>query len=430
MKNKTLLILSGALLLWFILNSFLLQLPLMSSNKQFIPPDALSYVQAGDFWLNNSASAIRPYGYSLLTAFTGAGDSGEISVLLLVVQVFCWLLTCLLIHLAASEFLKGWIKYVPLALFAISPSNIIFTWLTLSETLFAFLLILVGFLLLQYVKNSENKALLVCINVLLAFACVVRPIVQLPLLFTITWTIYECLKSRPLKLTTAFLSLILVLGVLGLQLARMKREFGTYTISHIGNMAWYQYIGTVSESLAKGEDVKKTREKRDSAEIIYLANNTLVSDIWKRKDELYASDFKNQWRDHKNLIFKAWGLNMLQNTSAPSAMIPKLKQNNAGRLRVLLYTAYYKLTSWINILISLLLLPLAVAGAVYMWFRERKWIPETYTLILVFTSFLALFLLLTSGMSMWQGDRFSMVYYPLVLFSLSLLLGKFRSELK
>jgi hypothetical protein len=53
--------------------------------------------------------------------------------------------------------------------------------------------------------------------------------------------------------------------------------------------------------------------------------------------------------------------------------------------------------------------------------------PEGEVLAAAFATLMALFLLLISGISNWQGDRFSMVYYPLILFSLVLLVPKAKN---
>jgi hypothetical protein len=335
----------------------------------------------------------------------------------------------MLIYRVAGEYLKGRVKYIPLLAFVFSPTNLLFTWLTLSETLFAFLLLLSAFVLGAYFKNPGKSGYIILLNAIMVFACVVRPAVQLPLFIVLVWTFYECFKSNSFRWKVPVISLLLVAGLMGVQLTRMKREFGTYTLSHIGKMAWYQYLGAVSESLANAEDLKITRKKRDTAELNYLAQNATTLNIWQKKDELYSQDFKLQWQQHKKLVLKALVLNIIQNATAPSAMIGKLNKNDANKYRRIWIIINYKITAFLNILISLVLLPISFVLALYFWIRERHWIPVAETLVLLFAASLALFLLITSGMSMWQGDRFSMVYYPLVIISVIQVIGKFRLKL-
>jgi hypothetical protein len=68
-----------------------------------------------------------------------------------------------------------------------------------------------------------------------------------------------------------------------------------------------------------------------------------------------------------------------------------------------------------------LLMPVLLLLLALRWWKEKRWLPAGQTLAAAFALLLALFLLLSSGASMWQGDRFSLVYYPLLLFAALLL---------
>lgn len=417
-------ILSAALLIWYALMSWLLHLPGNAADPQFVPPDAISYEQAGQALLKGEASPIRPWGYALLTAIGNGVSQGAIQPLLLVLHVLCWLFTGLLLFKVSETYLKGRWKYLPLLVFALSPSHIVFTWLTLTETTFTFLLLLAAWLMFRYVQQPEKPQRLIWVNVVLAFACVIRPSLQLPVLVMLLWTAWTTLvakQRKPAVFLTAFAAVLLIIGF---QANRMHRQYGQWTLSFIGKMAWYEYLGAGSKALAEQRDLRIVRHERDSTELAQFARFEGGAAYWKQRCDFYDADFREQWNAHKPLIFKAWIINILQNTREPGAELSSLSASgNAPGFNAIRLLAY-KGSGYLNMAMNYLLLPVLLLLLARRWWKEKSLLPAGETLAAAFALLLALFLLLSSGASMWQGDRFSLVYYPLLLFGALLLIPR------
>lgn len=418
---------AAALLVWFVLVSLLLHLPGNASDPAFVPLDAISYEEAGQLLLSGQASPIRPWGYALLTALGNGVSQGVIQPLLLVLQVLCWLMTALFIYHVSARFLKSYGKYLPLIVYALSPSHILFSWLTLTETVFTFLIILASWLMLRFVLEPERPRWLVWVNLVLAFACVVRPSLQIPVMVMLLWTGWELWFRKPRRPRVFAAAFAGVLLIIGFQSVRMHKDYGQYTLSFIGKITLYKYLGSLSQSLAENRDLRLVRNERDSVQN-HRFTATDPAAYWKQRTDFYDADFKTQWAEHKGLIFKAWLINIRQNISEPNAILAELKHQNQVPGFGIVRFIFYKWSAFLNLLMHVLLLPAALLLLVYQWIRQRRLLPEGKVLAAAFAALLALFLLLISGISNWQGDRFSMVYYPLILFSLVLLLSKEKTH--
>lgn len=415
------LIVGAALLLWFGLMSWLLHLPGNAADPQFVPPDAISYEQAGQALLKGETSPIRPWGYALLTAIGNGVSQGAVQPLLLILHLLCWLLTGLLLFSVSAQYLKGKWKYLPVLVFALSPSHIVFAWLTLTETVFTFLLILAAWLMFRYVQAPDKAGRLIWVNIVLAFACVVRPSLQLPVLVMLLWTAWELWHRTPRKPLVFLAAFVGVLLIIGFQANRMHRQYGQYTLSFIGKMAWYEYLGAGSKALAEQRDLRIVRHERDSTELAQFATFEGGAAYWKQRCDFYDADFKAQWQAHKPLIFKAWLINILQNTREPGAELSTLTAKGGAPGFNAIRLLAYKGSGYLNMAMNYLLMPVLLLLLTLRWWKEKRWLPAGQTLAAAFALLLALFLLLSSGASMWQGDRFSLVYYPLLLFAALLL---------
>ncbi len=416
------------LVTWYLVVSFTLQLPDNARHHSFVPPDAKSYEEAADLLINGlQVSHVRPWGFALVTALgnlLGKNDTG-ITWFLWFIQYICWLGTAFLIFRVSASYLSGWKKYIPAAIFALSVSNIIFTWLTLSETVFTFCITLSVYLFWLYTGNHYPRRNLLGAFAALAFACVVRPSLQLPVLAMFAWLLYEFLIGPQKKPVMALFSALILLLTLGFQMIRMQQQYGQFTLSFIGKMAWYEYLGSGAEAVVKKADLRTVRNERDSAEKAFLTTIE-GKDYWSRRMAFYDADLDRQMAEHKGAIAKAMVLNILQNTrehSAETAMLMNLRNKSSFEQP---RRFFYRNSRYLNILFNYVALPVVLLLLAVTWIRRGKWIPSGSLLSLAYAAVLAFFLLLSSGASMWQGDRFSIVYYPVVLISVALVWQQVR----
>ena len=166
------------------------------------------------------------------------------------------------------------------------------------------------------------------------------------------------------------------------------------------------------------------RHERDSTELAQFATFEGGAAYWKQRCDFYDADFKAQWQAHKPLIFKAWLINILQNTREPGAELSTLTAKGGAPGFNAIRLLAYKGSGYLNMAMNYLLMPVLLLLLALRWWKEKRWLPAGQTLAAAFALLLALFLLLSSGASMWQGDRFSLVYYPLLLFAALLLIPR------
>ena len=129
-------------------------------------------------------------------------------------------------------------------------------------------------------------------------------------------------------------------------------------------------------------------------------------------NEITKKDLQFQMQYHPFVVLKYWVINIKNNATGGSIILPSLSdlQNQKGGNNML-----YGLSQIQNILMVILSLILPI----YFLLRRRK-----LDYFIIATSFLIWYILLTSGISYFQGDRFHLVFYPLVLMQVAFILFK------
>lgn len=187
--------------------------------------------------------AVRSPGYPLLLApLMGAGPTPAFIRRVGFVQAAIGVVTILLTFLLARRWCRPWLALLPATYIAISPHQIAFTSLLLTET-FATLLVLGAALLLHHAGRRRHNGVLAwaAVGAVLGIAALSRPSLQyFPLVFAalIPWLIPTPGRAR--ALAGLFVGFVLVFGpwVLRNQIALGKMTDPQLTISAIHHGAY------------------------------------------------------------------------------------------------------------------------------------------------------------------------------------------------
>ena len=138
---------------------------------------------------------------------------------------------------------------------------------------------------------------------------------------------------------------------------------------------------------------------------------------YKDRYELANKDLEKQLKSHPKLIFKNFRNNILDNIVVGNMRIAIAE--DYSKVPYFNYVKYYMylISKAQNILFSFLGLFLTLLFLI----RYRL-----LSLPLLMSCAIIFYIIMTSGISFWQGDRFHIVFYPLVLIVLSYILSEYK----
>ena len=383
--------------------NFILQLNL----QNIIYPDSESYYEAAkNVYIYHIGHNYRPMVMAAINGIPylfGCSDA-FIYEFSFYVNVFCWLVTSLLLFEILRSFLSDKLAF----LFALSSflfvGTIILMYHLLSENIFTLFIVIVFYFLLKYYKTKTFWYLAIAISVLL-LSMLVRPGSKwLAVLFTLFFIkeLINNYKSKALFLVYGSLFLIVV------QCAGIKYQFGNFTISYIDSVTYYNYIGSKAIAHKNGKEY-------------YMATDPRVYYIFSLKpvqiQEEAKRDLLDQLKTNKVNLLYAYCSDVYDNTISGSFPLTETVNYKKTSYFNFCSRLFFLISKWQNITFTSIGLLLA---SIY-FFRSYK--NETYfSLIATYV----VYIVGTSGISCSQGDRFHLVVFPFVL----ILIAKFYSDRK
>ena len=187
-----------------------------------------------------------------------------------------------------------------------------------------------------------------------------------------------------------------------IQLVWMNSNYGSYTVSYIDKTTWYLYLGAEAKAEALNIDFREERKNRDD----------IFEDIsWNEKKNISVSDFKYQLSNNIGNIIKEYSLNLLENSVAGNTEILILRDKTQSLAIQILHiiSRVQNLFYTITFLIS----------GMYLLINFRRFNPMILALATIPS-----YIILTSGISFWQGDRFNVVLVPIFIFILATVFSK------
>lgn len=364
-------------------------------NSSFIPPDSTTYIEAADMLYNDFAPHhLRPLGYAFLLGLPNLFiemDTHDYVIWSTVLNALAWLLMLLLCFKTLEHwFNRSVFPFILTCALFILFSYYGFIFLVLTEIFTALGLVAAVYLFSRSSKTQNSGYFLTGVS-LLVFLVLIRPGL---FYLAILAVLYAFIRYRGQALRNVWLSSALLLLVV--QCTWMKMTYGNFKPSYIDSVTWYLYTGAQIEAEITGQntaDVAAARHK----EMHFMLN--------KERARLSSEDLKSKVLEHPSLVYKWIMKNHGENVHGGSYPYNGVKLNHPSaqqrdRAEVLLQATLQqnrnsqKFIFWLT-LISLL-------------FIRKLTIP------LLFCAGTVWYISGTSSISFWQGDRFHMIFYPLL----------------
>lgn len=390
-------------LVWISLFDFMTQMSLQGVMHS----DSFSYQEsAKSLYFFCSGNNYRPILMAAITGFPylfGSADAFIFSFSFYV-NLLCWLASFMFLF----EILKAFVKpktafiFTVLAIFIVGNTAHVFHLLT--ETIYQFFIVLAFYLLMKYYKTKEFWYLSLSLSLLLA-SMLIKPGSKFLALVIILYFIKEIIKNYKLR-SIIFLYGSLLMGLI--QCFGMKYQFGNFTISYIDSATYYNYIG--SKAMCIKFDKEYTQKDNPRAD--YLYSNEAI-----QQKRIASEDLKQQLQFNTLNLLKAYVLDVRENTVSGNSCIYECKnlkrRSHFDFWRIFLFDV----TKWQNRFYTVL----GILFSIFFLFKTYKK-PN----LLTFISFFILYIIVLSGISCGQGDRFHLVTFPFML----ALLAKQLSDIK
>lgn len=377
---RTLLLLNGVWLLIYFTVFAVLPQP-VNDTVLFSTPDAQQYLSAGyefyDF-TQTGASDVRPFLYPLLIRIVhGAGGAWA----LWFVQLLCWLGSANFIFLALQRATqKNIFAIAGSFVYAVNLSAIVITLHGLTETVTIFLL---SCLLYVIAARDPKQPLRTMHRVLflLVLLTTVKPLFYIPLLLVLAvlpFAAFRFYRHQPRSLFV----LVLLLLPLVYQLTLMKVKYDTFSVSHITDKTLRNYLLTQGLQQTEGGTWDESMAKAQA---------------------MPADAVRSHLLSHQ----KMYALLMYEN----------LHGNIAANATYLLFPAQYEQPFFatcmknMNTVYYYLHLLFVLPWLLALYFSRRNRNRDALLLPAV-AGLLNLYILLTSAISFWQGDRLVLPALP------------------
>ncbi len=398
-KHAFILIIIG--LLWVCFLDFVLQIKFQS----FVFPDSESYILASEnLYYLHKADIIRP---SLIAAINGFPLLFGYSIDSLffwntVINLIFWLAIILLIYQMSLQFVSQKIAFLLTLLYLFSVGSLVLIFQVLSETPFTFLLLLSLYFFQKYFKYNQIK----CAS--LGFSILIVSILIKPMSFGLGFLllVFFFFKLKKIVLDKWSLPISVSILLVVFHMYTMKKNYGDFTISYIDTYTYYNYLGTRADCLKNNTEFVQCNNYR------YQYFNTLS--LSEGKKEAFR-DMKNQITTNTVNFVKAYFINIYFNSYRGSGYFYEFKNVNKTSYFEFVKIIFRGISKLQNIFYTII----GVCLSLYFLKKNRRELNfiKVVSLCIVYIFFM-------SGISSDQGDRFHIVFYPLVL----LLIAKFIND--
>lgn len=366
------------------------------SGQVFIFPDSGNYAEAADFLYNDfKAHEFRLLGMAFITGlpYIFGGSSNDIYAFSFIVNLFCWLGTALIIFDVCKKYLSVNKSFVIASSYflLIGPAFVIYHLLT--ETIFTFIITLVFWLLDKYYNKRRFSYLSLAIGILL-FSILIKPGLKFFCIFIIIFfarTLYKNLNKR----SSFYIYLPLLL--IAFQCFKMKSQYGDFTLTYIDGVTYYNYLGSKAEAYRQHEIFDSFNNKR----AYYLAAHT-----YSEQKAIAGNDFKDQIQNNTSNLIKAYVLNIAINSATPSIPVYFCENKNGNSNFELFKNIFLIVSKYQNRLFTVLGLLMSVLVVV----KSLKK-PGLFAI----AALLIMYIIAVSGVACCEGDRYHLVFFPLVI---------------
>jgi hypothetical protein len=282
--------------------------------------------------------------------------------------------------------------------------NIILNYHLLTENIFVFFTILAFYLLFQYYKTGKFWYLSLSLSLVLS-SMLIKPGAKFFGIVMLLFFVKEILKNYKHK------SMIFLYGsflMIVIQVVGMKVQYGDFTISYIDGVTYHNYICSKAECYKNGKEYEQINNPR--AEYLFGLDFT-------DQKKVALEDLKHQIKTNFPNLVKAYFSDVAENSKSGNSCIEDLKNYENKHYFSFWKSFVFDISKWQNRLFTLLGLVLSVFF-LFKGFKKEK--------VYFFVAFFVTYIIILSGISCGQGDRFHLVTFPFVI----LLMAKFLSKKK
>lgn len=380
-------------LIWLSVVDFFLQM----SSQNYIFADSDNYlVAAKNLMVYHRGHDYRPIVISFIYGLPylfGANDS-TVYLFSFYVNLFCWLATAILIFKITTSLVRPKLAFYFTLLFYGSLGTLTLLYHLLSENLYTFWILFAFFLILKYYQSHQFWYLSFAIALLVS-SMLIRPGSKWLAVVFCLYFVRILWKNFAHKAMILFYSSWILIVI---QCAGLYHQFGNFTISYIDSITYYNYIGSKAICLKEGREYTEINNPRANV-LLNLKNRDTITKVAK-------ADFVEQLKTNKINLLKAYFSDVFNNTSSGSAAIAVLENVRDTSFFKNSKEVTFFISKWQNRVFTIVGLILALVYFFKSYKRE-----VFFTLI----SSYILYIIAVSGITFSQGDRFHMVFYPMVI---------------
>lgn len=397
-KYRFHLLLILAALAWIFVFDHLMQCRL----QLFISPDANSYQESAEkLYVFFRGDAYRPLLMALIIGipYLFGGDDSSIYLFGDWINLLCWLGSLLLLLEILNQSLKPKIAfYFALScVFLIGINALVFELAT--ESIYLFFMVSACYFLVKYYQTEAFKFLCIALSIIV-LSMLVKPgskfLAIIATVFFIKEIIFNYSSRFAWLIYGSYLAVVL-------QCVGIKCQFHNFTISYIDAVTYYDYLGAKAESQRSDKPFKQ----------VWLERATYIySRPYPEQKQIASKDFIHQIQDNTGNFFKAYWLNLKENATSGSTNVriaENIKQSDDFEKTK---TLVFNISTYQNIILSIVGFVLSI-----LFLAHRKEIEKPF----LFPAFFIVYIVLLSGVSCSEGDRFNVVTFPMAI----VLLAKF-----
>ncbi|HLA54982.1 MAG TPA: hypothetical protein VK623_02690 [Flavobacterium sp.] len=381
-------------LAWIHIFDFLTQM----SSQGIIYPDSRSYCEAArNLYVFHRGHNYRPMLLALINGIPYAFGGSDASVygFSYFVNLFCWLAFPLVLFEIVKQFLKPEAAFFISAVSLFFIGNTVFVFHLFSENIYMFFIISGFYFLSEYFKKKKFRDLSAALAIFI-LAILIKPgSMFLAIIFGLFF-IKDIIRHYRTKSAWFIYGSVMLIFI---QCAGVKYQFGNFTVSYIDATTFYGYLGERATALDEGAS--------------YKPRKTIYSFPCPVQKEMAAADMKRQLLSNTKNLFKAYGLDLIENATTGSICLKDCKNIRDRESFPFWKSFIFKLSEWQNRLFSII--AILLSG----WFLFKSYRKDKFFALVAFFIGYNIFL---SGISFAEGDRFNVITFPFALILLAKLL--------
>lgn len=399
-------------------------------HPQILNSDAPGYLEAGLFyWQKHSVHPFRTWGYPLFTGLPFALGFNEVQSreFLIILNVIFYLITACIIFKLLDSLQSKW-KFIIAVVYLLSPGIVAANFTTMSEPLFT--LSICTFVLLTYYFLIKKTTQYFSASIFfLCFSMAVRPInyvlvvcVLIFLCATVTFNFIFKKNVFSFRLKHILIAFFIFFLTYLLPILAMKKKYGAAEFTFNSNYVLYHYIGSFASSIPHSSQKIMYDSFHSKAKSIDV-HTTTENKKWRQMNEFYKHEWRSILAEKKKQLLVAWYLSLKGNARSGNVQL-ELAQSIVKKKQ--LTKALFVISKLQNLSFHILFILLVLAfPLVYLKYKKEYNASVIFLLLLILQ---AAILIALSALSFWQGDRFGIVVYPLVLIALAITMNTIETK--